>query len=261
MLRALFERTTHVIVLPRRLPPPFREVRIYTSSEGGLRYLRPRLTEVDPSLLRLASEIVRPGQYVWDIGANLGLFSFAAAEAAGLGGRVLSVEADISLVRLLRRSAELNHGGATVDVFSAAVASELGVSRLNIARRNRSTNYLEGFGTSQTGGVRASELVPTVTLDWLASHFGQPDVIKIDVEEAEVAVLLGGADVLSRLPAIICEVAGRNAAEVTEVLNAHGYCLYDGELPRGRRSTVPVAPPNTLALSPSAESKLVTGAI
>lgn len=147
------------------------------------------MAQVDPPLLRLAAETVRPGDTIWDIGANLGLFSFAAAVAAGPGGSVLAVEPDTTLTGLLRRSASLNKGHAPVDVLPAAVSYDLSVARFPIAKRNRSTSHLDGFGTSQTGGARATELVPTVTLDWLADQFAVPDVIKIDVEEAEVTVL------------------------------------------------------------------------
>src|ERR1019366_8572750 len=123
----MIEQTTHRFVMRRRLPPPFGAVTIYASSEGGLRYLRPRLNTVDPTLLRLAAEIVQPGDVVWDIGANLGLFSFAASVAAGPRGHVLAVEPDAVLVRLLRRSAAVNHGHADLDVMPAAVADRVGV--------------------------------------------------------------------------------------------------------------------------------------
>jgi precorrin-6B methylase 2 len=66
------------------------------------------MTGVDPALLRLAAEVVGPGDTVWDIGASLGLFSIAAAVAAGPAGHVLAVEPDTALVRLLRRSATAN---------------------------------------------------------------------------------------------------------------------------------------------------------
>jgi FkbM family methyltransferase len=251
MLRATLEQLTHRLVVRRRLPSPFDAASIYTSPEGGLRYLRPSMRAVDPSLLRLVAEVIRPGDVVWDIGANLGLFSFAAAVAAGPAGHVLAVEPDTVLVGMLRRSAAANPGHAPVEVLPAAVADDLGLARFHVARRNRSTSHLDGFGTTQTGGTRATELVLTVTLNWLATRTRLPDVIKIDVEEAEVAVLAGGADVLRTCPAVICEVADRNAADVRDLLAVHGYVLYDGEQPADRRIPVAAAAPNTLAVSRS----------
>jgi FkbM family methyltransferase len=253
-LRSSLEQATHRIVIRRRLPAPFAAGRIYVSSEGGLRYLARSMAQVDPSLLRLAAETVRPGDKVWDIGANLGLFSFAAAVAAGPTGSVLAVEPDITMARLLRRSAALNRAHAPIDVLPVAVSDDLSVARFHIARRNRSTNYLDGFGTSQTGGVRTTELVPTFTLDWLADHFAAPDVIKIDVEEAEAVVLADSSRVLKLASTIICEVAARNSAAVRDMLNQYGYVLYDGDLPSAERVPVTEALPTTLAVRESIRS-------
>lgn len=247
-MRGVLEQASHRLVLRRRLPPPFTSARIYTSTEGGLRYLRPGMERIDPVLLRMVSENVRPGDVIWDIGANMGLFSFAAAVAAGPGGRVLSVEPDAVLVGLLRRSATSPHSHAPVEILPAAVADRCGVARFHIARRNRSTNHLDGFGTTQTGGVRATELVPTVSLDWLAAHFPPPDILKIDVEGAEAQVLAGASSVLQRHPRVICEVAQENAAAVRDVLTGAGYTLYDGEQPASQRSPLASASYNTLAI-------------
>lgn len=251
LLRTALEHMTHNIVLRRRLPPPFDTARVYASSEGGLRYLRLRMEKVDPTLLRLAAELVKPGHVVWDIGANLGLFTFAAAVAAGPRGHVLAVEPDATLVRLLHRSATKNRAHAQVDILSAAVADNLGIARFHIARRNRSTNHLDGYGTRQAGGIRSTETVCTVTLDWLAMHFPTPDVVKIDVEEAEVPVLTGGSHVLRARPTLICEVAGRNATGVEDLLTGHGYLLYDADQSADQRIPATSAPPNTLAIGTS----------
>jgi FkbM family methyltransferase len=255
LLRSVLEQASHRIVVRRRLPAPFGAARIYVSSEGGLRYLGRGMAAVDPVLLQLASETVRPGDTVWDIGANVGLFSFAAAVAAGPSGRILAVEPDLVMAGLLRRSACVNRGHAPVEVLPAAAADEQSVARFHVARRNRSTNHLDGFGTSQTGGVRSTHLVPVVSLDWLASRFASPDVIKIDVEQAEAAVLAGGSEVLDRAAAVICEVAAHNSAAVRDLLTARGYTLYDGDLPSGERVPVPGAPPNTLAIRGSAQDR------
>jgi FkbM family methyltransferase len=248
-LRLALERASHRVVVRRRLPPPFGDVRIYVSTEGGLRYLARTMAEVDPALLRLASEVVRPGDTVWDIGANLGLFGFAAAVMAGEEGRVLAVEPDTDLVGLLRRSAAGATGHAPVEILPAAVSDDLSVARFHIARRNRATSHLAGFGTAMAGGVRSTRLVPTVTLDWLAARFPAPDVLKIDVEGAELAVLAGGAAVLAAAPVIICEVSAQNTAGVSGLLTEHGYTLYDGDRGQGERVPVRAAPFNTLAIA------------
>jgi FkbM family methyltransferase len=248
MLRSMLERSSHRLVVRRRLPVPFEPARIYASTEGGLRYLRLRTSGIDPTLLGLAAELIRPGDTVWDIGANVGLFTFAAAAAAGPAGQVLAVEPDTRLVDLLRRSATANGGLAPVDVLGTAVADQVGVARFHVARRNRSTSSLEGFGTSQAGGTRAVETVPTVTLDWLTERFPLPDVIKIDVEQAEVLVLAGGDRVLRHGATVICEVSGANAGAIGDLLRPHGYSLYDGDQQAGRRVPVTAAPPNTLAV-------------
>lgn len=251
-LRLLLERVTHRIVIRRRLPPPFAGARIYVSSEGGLRYLAKTMAGVDPPLLRLACELVRPGDTVWDVGANMGLFSFAAAVAAGPAGHVLAVEPDTELAGLLRRSAADAPAGAPghapVEVLPAAVSDEQSVARFNIARRNRATSHLAGFGTDMAGGVRSSQLVPTVTLDWLATRFPAPDLLKIDVEGAELAVLGGGSQVLARSPTVICEVMAEHAAAAFDILTGHGYTVYDGDQRPADRAPQTAAPFNTLAL-------------
>jgi len=248
MLRTFIERSTHRIVIRRHLPPPFSAATIYASSEGRLRYLGPSMDAVDPTLLRLAAELVRPGNVVWDIGSNLGLFSLAASVSAGSRGRVIAVEPDTAIVSLLRRSVAANHGNSPVDVLPVAVADKVGVAQFHVARRNRSTSYLDGFGTKQTGGVRTTVMVPTVTLDWLAAQFPSPDIIKIDVEGAELQVLAGGNQVLRELPTVVCEVANHNAAAVAELLRGYGYMIHDGEELPAQRTPLRLAPPNTLAL-------------
>ena len=205
--------------------------------------------------MRLVSETVRPGDTVWVIGANMGLFSFAAAVAAGPQGRILTVEPDTTLVQLLRRSAAAETHHATVEVLPTAVAQDCDVARFCIARRNRATSHLAGFGSTQTGGIRSTQLVPTVSLNWLLNRFPAPDVLKIDVEGAEIEVLRGGMEVLlAHHPRLICEVSQQHATEVGAMLVEAGYTLFDGDQPPGERLPLQEAPFNTLALSTASAS-------
>ncbi len=251
-VRSLAERLTHRLVLARRLPPPFEQTRIYVSSEGGLKYLRPRLAGVDPVLTDLVGEVVQPGSVVWDVGANVGLFTFAAASSATATGTVVAFEPDTWLVEMLRRSARLageSDDRATVEVVPAAICDSVGVQRFHIASRSRATSHLAGFGGNQTGGTRSAQLVATFTLDHLLTQLPSPDVLKIDVEGAEQLVLHGGSRMLAEVrPTVICEVSAPNSDAVGALLRAHGYQIVDAELPRSARRPLSMAPWSTLAV-------------
>jgi hypothetical protein len=68
-----------------------------------------------------------------------------------------------------------------------------------------------------------------MTLDSLLSHFPSPDVLKIDVEGAELRVLNGALKLLkSARPRIYCEVCSRTRDDVVALLQGFGYRLSDG---------------------------------
>jgi FkbM family methyltransferase len=224
--------------MKRRLPASFRRVPLFVSTEGGLRYLHPALGKVDPQLLEMAGELVAPGDVVWDVGANVGLFTFAAAARAGPTGNVYAIEPDTWLVALLRRSAGLEQGKrAPVNVLPVAISDTISVSRFHIANRARSANYLESCGSTQTGGTRETQWVVTVTLDSLLEQLPPPSVLKVDVEGAESRVLTGASKLLSSFrPRILCEVCQENGSTVSKILHSFGYILFDASTDRLKRA-------------------------
>ncbi len=212
MIRATLKKLSRGVVLKRRLPSEFGRVPIIVSPESSLRYWRRDLGTVDPSLLAMVRELVRSDMTVWDIGANVGLFAFAAA---ALGSRVLAVEADTWLASLLHRSVLLNR--LPVTVLSAAVSDANGISELHYSEEGKASNSLMGTGPAQS--------VVTVTLDWLLEHFSPPQVVKIDVEGMEYAVLRGAGKLLRQRPIIFCEVT-RDHDSIGEIFRDAGYTLY-----------------------------------
>lgn len=251
LLRTVAERASRNVVLRRRLPPELGGAALFVTPGSMLSYWRRDLRRVDPMLLAVAREVVRPGDVVWDVGANCGLFAFAAAGLAGPEGHVLAVEADIWLASLLRRSSRANRPrGLDVDVLPAAVAGEVGLARFSVASRGRAANYLTAAGgSSSAGGVREEQLVPTVSLDWLLGQTQAPRFVKIDVEGAEETALQGAQRVLRDVrPGLLCEVTGRNRQAVTALLLAQGYVLLDAEKPVAERRPLEAAAWNTLAL-------------
>jgi FkbM family methyltransferase len=127
----------------------------------------------------------------------------------------VAVEADIWLANLIHRSALLNQ--LPVTVLPAAVSDHHGVSKVYISDRGRASNSLIGGGSPQS--------VVTVTLDWLLENFAAPQVLKIDVEGMELAVLNGARKVFQARPVIFCEVSEHHES-IGELLKGANYKLY-----------------------------------
>lgn len=255
MLRTIAERLSRSVVFRRRLPQTFGSGRIFISPDAGLRFYRRDLAKGDAILFRMVDELVKRGDVVWDVGANVGLFTFASANRAGDTGKVIAVEADLWLVSLLRRSCELLEPGrnAAVTVVPAAASDSLGLAELHIAARARSSNHLEGVGSTQAGGTRRIESIVTITLDWLLQQLPGPQVLKIDVEGMEHRVLAGATSLLSKArPLIWCEVDPVNKDEVTRILHSHDYDLFYANQDPSQRQPLLRAPWETLACPRSA---------
>ena len=245
----LAEKLSRGKILRRKLPPEFGGHTLFVTPEGGLRYWKRSLNYIDPMLFNVVREYIKSSDIVWDVGANVGLFTFAAAAKAS-EGRCLSFEPDVWLCTLLHRSIKQNPG-MRVDVLPVAVSDKVALAELNITVRSRSTNYLSyAEGSTQTGGVREVQLVPTVTLDFILGNYEAPSFIKIDTEGAEQFVLQGASEILRTIkPTILCEVALANYAEVSARLIENDYMLYDADrLPEKSPSSKGVS--NILAIPP-----------
>ena len=254
-IRRLLERYSRDRVIYRHLSPDLGGRRLAVSPDAALSLWRRKL---ESDLFDFARGWVRPADQVWDVGANVGLFTFAAAHLAGPRGGVVAMEPDTFLVSLLRRSvSDGQRDAAPVEVLGCAVADAAGIAELSIAGRGRASNHLSSVpGASQQGDRRESIQVMTVSLDWLLEHRPPPAVVKIDVETAESLVLQGSQRLLSQVrPVILLEVSRSNSEAVTQTLRRADYRLFEWSGEKGEE--VDLAAPNTLALPPGG-SKLLT---
>lgn len=256
MIRRLLERLSRRVVLRRRLPPRFGACDVLVSPSSSLRFWRGSLERSAPELFAWAEKLVRPGDVIWDIGANLGLFGIAASSRAGTGGAVLALEPDAWMADLVRRSvARLPADFAPVEVLRAAAAAEDGASEFILASRGRAANHLASVaGSSQAGTARRRVVVPAVQLDSLLDGRRPPTLVKIDVEGAELMVLRGAKRLLASCrPTLLVEVASTHADAVGELLRAASYRLFDAE--KLERPLRELASPtwNTLAVASERE--------
>lgn len=216
------------VYVPRRLPGALGGRWFPASTTAGAKVLRPHAERIDTILTDFARRFVRPDMSVWDVGANIGLFTWSSAGLTGTGGRVLAIEPDVVLASRLHASRRWNRG-FQVSVLAAAISDRRGVASFDIARNGRATNHLSSVaGSPAAGGTRERSLVPVVTLDDLLLVQGPPDLVKIDVEGSEMAVLRGAGRTLASRPVLLVEVQPNHAKQVSDLLRAAGYRFLDG---------------------------------
>jgi FkbM family methyltransferase len=186
---------------------------------------------VDPVHARFIDRWVQPDSIVWDVGGNMGLFSFPAALKAR-SGHVFSFEPDVDLARSLIRSLARNPS-LTVTVSPVALSDADGMASFLIATYGRSMNKLDGVGRWHDDLFVASQKrsVATLRMDTVAKSFPPPNIVKIDVEGAEIKVLEGGRETISRArPVILVEGPKELWPQMTEFFRGLDYILYDGQV-------------------------------
>ena len=256
-LRRIIDRLYRGRTLHRHLPAEFGGGSLFvTTTGGGLRYVRHDLRKVDAALLGFVNEFIKPGSNTWDVGANMGLFTFTAANRAGPKGFVLAVEADVDVLSLLfqSRAAMNTQTNARVDILPAAVAGPgARLLTFHIAMNARACNSLSDQGMGFMGGIRETRRVPAFTLDELLDTFPAPSLLKIDVEGAEMQVLSGASRMLSEIrPVLYLEVTPLETTQkpIAEMLRKFGYRFFCGDEPKDQRKEYELPPFNCIALPP-----------
>ncbi len=189
----------------------------------------------EPNEFAFLDRVVKPGMTFVDIGANEGLFSLFAARRVGAGGRVIAAEPSSRERRRLEANLARNRI-ANVTVVPHAIGDRPGSARLQIATGVHAGHNTLGAFTYDDVSAVDYEDVPVETLDALAERLaiGKLDVVKIDVEGAELKVLQGAAGLLRRTrPILLIEAnegallgQGASSAAVVALLEELGFAIH-----------------------------------
>lgn len=167
----------------------------------------------EPEVAAVFDRVVRAGDTVIDVGANVGYFSLYARD---LGAVVHCFEPHPAMAALIRRSAN-----GTVVVNEVACGDVEGVFPLYIADDGRSAisslhadAYEIGTATLEVGVIRLDRYVQ--------QHDLTPSLVKFDVERHELEALRGaGALLREQRPDVVVEIAG--CPEALDLLFGFGY--------------------------------------
>jgi FkbM family methyltransferase len=187
-----------------------RSLRIYGEFAGD---------EVDSIL-----SLVRPGDHVLDLGANIGVHTLALARTVGPAGRVTSVEPQRFCFQLLCANVTANQL-TTVECLRAAVGDVPGVC--TVPRLDPTARHNAGATTVSldAGAANQTDTVPLITVDSLT--LARCDLIKVDTEGFEDRVVMGARHTLETLrPALYVEVHDRDKLQrLHGLLKPLGYSM------------------------------------
>jgi FkbM family methyltransferase len=162
-----------------------------------------------------------PGAVVYDVGANVGFLTLIAARLVGPAGHVYAFEPIPANAAAIERNVALN-GLANVTVLELALSNHEGEAVLHIPDVNQGAALADvdhGFDPADEITVRIAALDALR----LQEQLRDPDVVKLDVEGAELLVLDGmRATLREHRPALICELHHTREA-IEALLPALGY--------------------------------------
>ncbi|MGQ4647753.1 FkbM family methyltransferase [Lyngbya aestuarii] len=173
---------------------------------------------------------LKPGMTVIDVGANVGVYTFSAAQRVGVNGCVLAVEPFSGCVRCLQETCRINEL-SWVKVCAGAASDRDGAVRLGLHAASELNEIVDSEAevTAKQGNF---EEVPCFTLDSLIEleNICQVDLLKIDAEGHELQVLVGSDRILTEFnPIILYEnIAGSKGSNiaVADFLQCRGYQLF-----------------------------------
>jgi len=164
--------------------------KLYLDKEDSL-LLSTRKDSYDKFEIECLKQIIKKGDIVVDLGANIGYYTLILAQLVGELGHVYAFEPEPSNFELLSKNVkENNHNHVTL--VQKAVSDKNSKINLYVSKRNFASHRI--FDGEDK---RESIEIDVITLDEYFKNFEKPiKFIKMDVEGAEGATLLGASKII-----------------------------------------------------------------
>ncbi len=148
--------------------------------------------DYEPEVQAALGRYLHPGATLFDVGANGGFISLLGAKLVGETGKVVAFEPYPETVKDIQAQMRINRV-RNVLTETAAVSDTIGIADF---ADDRSSDMLGLAAVTIHGQPKRTIRVRTTTLDTEVERHGAPDVIKVDVEGAELLVVQGSTRML-----------------------------------------------------------------
>jgi FkbM family methyltransferase len=181
-----------------------------TLHDGQLIFVDPLDEQLTPSIVayglweswieRAIRGLLKPGDRVIEVGANVGYYTLIMGALIGPTGRLDAYEANPQMARLLRRSVVCSGRADSVIVHEQIVADRPGMMQLYVCDRYGGSGNLVEHGWGMGDDTQVVEREAVRLDDVFADQ--NIDFIRIDTEGAELLILNGALGLLRRCPTI-----------------------------------------------------------
>lgn len=195
---------------------------------------------------RFLKSLLKSGDTVIDVGANIGTISICMSQAVGPAGSVMAFEPDPITYKAMVENISLNKLENIVPI-NAAVGKASGLRDFCRLKKSSDMNHFLG---DENGYMSRSEVIIKVKCETIDDLFEKRKLkrvalLKIDVEGAELEVLRGGTQVLANglVDSLVVEMFDNNCANfgyraknIVDFLSEYGYKPF--EIVNGERMSI-----------------------
>jgi len=168
-----------------------QEHKMFLDSKDSLSLATNKIHE--PFETEVVQKIIKKGNVVLDIGANIGYYTLLFAKLVGTEGRIFAFEPDPDNFALLKKNVEIN-GYRNIILVQKAVSNKNGNIKLYLSHDNKGDHRIydsnDGRKCIEIGAVRLD--------DYFKEFNGRIDFIKMDIQGAEGGAVQGMLNLLNK---------------------------------------------------------------
>jgi FkbM family methyltransferase len=201
------------------------------------RYDRHDQQEYEAAFYKTFVQMIDEGMQIVDIGAHIGIFTLGAAKRIGREQKVYAFEPSPETAQILKRHIRLNGLQDRVEIVRAVVCDFDGAvpfyvygssMAASLAREN-----VESLNPEHPNAAVKIETAAVTLDEYCRVRNIKPDLLKVDVEGAELLVLHGAKNLLlNENISILCEIhpnqmkrCKSSLPDLLQYLDSIGYCL------------------------------------